>query len=161
MAAPKGNKFWLARSSHGRNPKFGSPDELWAACLEYFEWVEKNPLKEEKVFCFQGQITRTSVKKMRAMTISGLCLFLDIDETTWRDYRSKDGFSPVTTRAEKIIYDQKFSGAAADLLNANIIARDLGLAEKRQVEDVTPDKADRDKRKSRIAELLSRGKRTD
>ncbi|EAA2291737.1 DNA-packaging protein, partial [Salmonella enterica subsp. enterica] len=22
MAAPKGNRFWEARSSHGRNPKF-------------------------------------------------------------------------------------------------------------------------------------------
>ncbi|ECS3557312.1 DNA-packaging protein, partial [Salmonella enterica subsp. enterica serovar Agona] len=25
MAAPKGNRFWEARSSHGRNPKFESP----------------------------------------------------------------------------------------------------------------------------------------
>lgn len=51
-----------------------------------------------------------------------------------------EGFSDVTSRAEDIIYDQKFSGAAADLLNANIIARDLGLKEQSQVEDVTPDK---------------------
>ncbi|MBS9307116.1 DNA packaging protein [Escherichia coli] len=54
-------------------------------------------------------------------------------------------------------YDQKFSGAAADLLNANIIARDLGLKEQSQVEDVTPDKGDRDKRRSRIKELFNRG----
>ncbi|MEX8971554.1 DNA-packaging protein, partial [Escherichia sp. E4736] len=26
MAAPKGNRFWEARSSHGRNPKFESPE---------------------------------------------------------------------------------------------------------------------------------------
>ena len=37
-------------------------------------------------------------------------------------------------RAESVIRSQKFAGAAADLLNANIIARDLGLAEKKQVE---------------------------
>ncbi|RCZ57579.1 DNA-packaging protein [Escherichia coli] len=36
-----------------------------------------------------------------------------------------EDFCGVTTRAEDIIYDQKFSGAAADLLNANIIARDF------------------------------------
>ncbi|EEM5362485.1 DNA packaging protein, partial [Salmonella enterica] len=47
--------------------------------------------------------------------------------------------------------------AAADLLNANIIARDLGLKEQSQVEDVTPDKGDRDKRRSRIKELFNRG----
>lgn len=46
MAAPKGNRFWEARSSHGRNPKFESPEALWAACCEYFEWVEANPLPE-------------------------------------------------------------------------------------------------------------------
>lgn len=73
------------------------------------------------------------VAKMRAMTISGLCIFLDISETCWYSYREKNDFSWVTTRAEKIIYNQKFQGAAADLLNANIIARDLGLADKSEL----------------------------
>lgn len=49
MAAPKGNRFWEARSSHGRNPKFESPEALWAACCEYFEWVEANPLAGEHI----------------------------------------------------------------------------------------------------------------
>ncbi|HFU7895746.1 TPA: terminase small subunit [Escherichia coli] len=39
--------------------------------------------------------------------------------------RADEDFCGVTTRAEQVIYDQKFSGAAADLLNANIIARDF------------------------------------
>ncbi|EAO7509464.1 DNA-packaging protein [Salmonella enterica] len=161
MAAPKGNRFWEARSSHGRNPKFESPEALWAACCEYFEWVEANPLYEVKAFAFQGVVTQESLPKLRAMTISGLCIFLDITRQTWGTFRAMEGFSDITTRAEEIIYDQKFSGAAADLLNANIIARDLGLKEQSQVEDVTPDKGDRDKRRSRIQELLNRGKRSD
>lgn len=161
MAAPKGNRFWEARSSHGRKPKFESPEALWAACCEYFEWVEANPLYEVKAFAFQGVVTQESLPKIRAMTISGLCIFLDITRQTWGTFRAMEGFSDITTRAEEIIYDQKFSGAAADLLNANIIARDLGLKEQSQVEDVTPDKGDRDKRRSRIQELLSRGKRSD
>lgn len=157
MAAPKGNRFWEARSSHGRNPKFESPEALWTACCEYFEWVEANPLWEMKAFAYQGEVTQEPIAKMRAMTISGLCIFLDIARSTWLTFKSMEGFSNITTRAEEIIYDQKFSGAAADLLNANIIARDLGLKEQSQVEDVTPDKGDRDKRRSRIQELLSRG----
>lgn len=161
MAAPKGNRFWEARSSHGRNPKFESPDVLWSACCEYFSWVEDNPLFEVKAFAFQGVVTQESLPKLRAMTISGLCIFLDITRQTWGTFRAIEGFSDITTRAEEIIYDQKFSGAAADLLNANIIARDLGLKEQSQVEDVTPDKGDRDKRRSRIQELLNRGKRSD
>lgn len=161
MAAPKGNRFWEARSSHGRNPKFESPEALWAACCEYFEWVEANPLYEVKAFAFQGVVTQESLPKIRAMTISGLCIFLDITRQTWGTFRAMEGFSDITTRAEEIIYDQKFSGAAADLLNANIIARDLGLKEQSQVEDVTPDKGDRDKRRSRIQELLNRGSRSN
>lgn len=160
MAAPKGNRFWEARSSHGRNPKFESPEALWEACCEYFEWVEANPLWEMKAFAYQGEVTQEPIAKMRAMTITGLCIFLDIDRSTWLAYKVKEDFSIITTRAEEIIYDQKFSGAAADLLNANIIARDLGLKEQSQVEDVTPDKGDRGKRLSRIQELL-RGKRSD
>ncbi|MEG1350623.1 MAG: terminase small subunit, partial [Hafnia sp.] len=115
MAAPKGNRFWEARSSHGRNPKFESPEALWAACCEYFEWVEANPLYEVKAFAFQGVVTQESLPKLRAMTISGLCIFLDITRQTWGTFRAMEGFSDITTRAEEIIYDQKFSGAAADL----------------------------------------------
>ncbi|CAI1782019.1 DNA-packaging protein [Serratia entomophila] len=127
MAAPKGNRFWEARSSHGRNPKFESPEALWSACCEYFEWVEEHPLWESKAFSYQGEIIKATMPKMRAMTLAGMCLFLDISDDTWRNYKSDEGFLGVIVRAEKVIYDQKFSGAAADLLNANIISRDLGL----------------------------------
>lgn len=142
MAAPKGNRFWEARSSHGRNPKFESGDQLWSACCEYFQWVEDNPLWEMKPFAYQGEVTQEPVAKMRAMTLTGLCLFLDISDDTWRNYREKEDLLGVVSRAEKVIYDQKFSGAAADLLNANIIARDLGLAEKKEVKQSVSDLSD-------------------
>lgn len=127
-----GNGFWKARSSHGRAPKFETPETLWDACCEYFQWVEDNPLWEDKVTSFQGVNTHEPIAKMRAMTISGLCIFLDIDRKTWDAYRARSDYFHIVTRAEEIIRDQKFSGAAADLLNANIIARDLGLSEKQE-----------------------------
>ena len=133
MAAPKGNNYWTLRTTDGRDFEYSSPDELWAECVSYFEWVQSNPLKEQKAFHTNGQITKTNVTKMRAMTISGLCLFLGICEKTWANYRDRKDFLQVTTRAEKIIYTQKFEGAAADLLNPNIIARDLGLTDKSDV----------------------------
>jgi len=134
MAGHLGNQFWKARSKHGRDRLFASSELLWEACCEYFQWVEDNPLFEMKPFAYQGEVVQEPVAKMRAMTINGLCLFLNIDLTTWRAWREVDDFSIVVAKAEQIIYEQKFTGAAADLLNANIIARDLGLAEKRQVE---------------------------
>ena len=134
MQFQKGNKFWLARSSHGRNPIFSDPEQLRNACYEYFQWVEENPLYEEKIFHAQGIITKDTVTKMRAMTISGLCLFLDICENTWTNYKKQPDFLSITLEVEKVIYNQKFAGASADLLNPNIIARELGLADKQQNE---------------------------
>lgn len=133
MAAPIGNSFWQMRSSHGRKPIFADSEQLWTACTEYFEWVEANPLKEAQAFAYQGAVTVHELAKMRAMTLAGLCIFLDIDRTTWADYAAKDDFSPVATRVEEIIRTQKFEGASAGLLNANIIARDLGLADKSEL----------------------------
>lgn len=150
MAAPKGNQFWKARSKHGRDKIFASAELLWEACCEYFEWVEANPLWEAKLSQFQGEPVDLTIPKMRAMTIEGLCLFLDIDVKTWRNWRTDDDFVPIVTRVESIIRTQKFTGAAADLLNPNIIARDLGLADKQEVKtteavrpakDMTPEEA--------------------
>lgn len=129
----EGNNYWTFRGSHGRDPIFNGPEELWDECVKYFEWVTENPLKEQKVFHSSGEITKTSVTKMRAMTLKGLCLFLGISENTWRNYREKDDFLRVITRAESIIYTQKFEGASADLLNSNIIARDLGLKDRKHL----------------------------
>ena len=133
MAPPLGNKFWMVRSSHGRNPIFATPEDLWQACCEYFDWVEANPLWQDNLVTYQGQSVHEPIAKMRAMTVVSLCIFLDIDPKTWLDYRVRDGFVPITTRVDGIIRSQKFQGAAADLLNANIIARDLGLADKSEL----------------------------
>ena len=134
MQFKKGNKFWLARSSHGRKPIFSNPEQLRNACYEYFQWVEDNPLYEEKIFHSQGIITKDTITKMRAMTIGGLRIFLGICEQTWVNYKNNPDFLGVVKEVEEIIYNQKFTGAAADLLNPNIIARELGLADKQQNE---------------------------
>lgn len=133
MPAPKGNDFWKARSTHGRKPIFATPDHLWTAAVEYFEWVDAHPLYEAKPFAYQGDVSIATIAKMRAMTITGLCIFLDISQQAWSEYKQRDGFGEITTRVDEIIRTQKFEGASADLLNANIIARDLGLADKSEL----------------------------
>ena len=79
------------------------------------------------------------VPKMRAMTITGMCIHLRSDHSTWRDYAKQEDFSKVATRVEDIIFSQKFEGASADLLNANIIARDLSLVDKKDINHVSED----------------------
>lgn len=134
MSAPRGNQFWKLRSKHGRDKLFETPELLWEVACEYFQWCDENPLKEEKAFAYQGEITKESVNKMRAYTLGGLCLYLDCSENYFRNFeknnKDSNDFMAVISKIDSTIYNQKFTGAAADLLNANIIARDLGLADK-------------------------------
>jgi len=137
MAAPLDNSFWkLAGDNIGRNKTYTESSQLWDDACRYFEWVEENPLSEEKIFHYQGETVKDVVYKMRAMTLGGLCLHMGIDRKTFDHYGSKEGyeeFFPIVTRIREVIAEQKFTGAAADLLNPNIIARDLGLADKKDI----------------------------
>lgn len=131
MPAPKHNSFFRFVKQPTGRPNAYTPDELWQKSQEYFEWVEKNPLKEMKAFA-NGK-TKT-LPKMRAMTEIAFCLFAGIDQDTFTNYKSGkeewNDFFGVASTISKIIYVSKFEGAAADMLNPNIIARDLGLADK-------------------------------
>jgi len=66
-------------------------------------------------------------------TKSGLFLFLGIDINTWDLYKDREDFIHITSRIEQIIYTQKIEGAAVGAFNQNIVARELGLAEKTEI----------------------------
>lgn len=148
MAAPVGNEFWKLRSKHGRDKLFESPELLWQAACEYFQWCENNPFtkseaKTVNIGDYQSQIEIAKIPMMRPFTIQGLSSYLDCNtqylaqfEASLKeknDALSKD-FTLVITRIREAIYNQKFSGAASGFFNANIIARDLGLADKKDVD---------------------------
>jgi hypothetical protein len=139
MGAPKGNQFWKQRSKHGRDKIFSSPEILWEEAEKYFDWIDENPLKENKIFNGRDGIVNGDVDIARPYTWDGLELFLGIDSL--REYKTnpeyKD-FSQVISQIGKIIFNNKFEGATANLFNANIIARDLGLIDKKQNEITTP-----------------------
>lgn len=129
----KGNKYWTRREKHGAPRKYETAEALWDACVEYFEHCEANPLQEQKLFAYEGSVTKETVSKMRCMTIGGLCLWLGITRETWGKYRKRHDLSDTCSMAHEIIYEQKFTGAAAGMLNSNIIARDLGLSDKKEL----------------------------
>lgn len=159
MAAPKGNQFWKIRSRHGRKKLFSTPKILEREAFKYFQWCIDNPLIEAQVVKGReytkggedspdNEETKTSkpyviaeLPKMRAFTMEGLCHFLRCNKGYFNDFDKniKDSkeqidkdFSVIITHIREIIYRQKFEGAAAGFLNANIIARDLGLSDKRE-----------------------------
>ena len=138
QGAPIGNRFWEKRSTHGRKAIFATPEIMEAAASEYFEWCENNPLVAEEVS--GGKLIQ--INKLRAFTIQGICSFFDVNVSYFSEFlerekakntkKSKD-FTQVITRIYQDIYNQKFTGASANLLNANIIARDLGLTDKKDL----------------------------
>ncbi len=139
MAATKGNQFWKARSKHGRDKIFKTPKVMLDAAFGYFDWVEDNPLT--KAIVYQGEVCENPENLMRAMTIKGLCIYWGVNSLYLNDFiagldlKSEDGkgFSVVISTIKEIIETQKFEGASAGLLNPNIIARDLGLADKKEL----------------------------
>ncbi len=135
MAAPKGNQFWKLRSKHGRDKLFETPELMWEAACEYFQWCDETPLKEEKAFAYQGEVTKENISLKRPYTLKALCFYLNTNDAYFRQFKEglqeeEKDFSTVIKDVENIIYTQKFEGAATGLFNSNIIARDLGLSDK-------------------------------
>lgn len=124
----------LWKRKRGVPLKFRTPALLWSAAEEYFDWCADHPLREEKLFAYEGSVTRDHISKMRAMTERGMCFYIGLDTSTWYDYCKRDEFRFVCEQIKAVIWEQKFTAAAADLMNANIIGKELGLIERTTVE---------------------------
>lgn len=114
---------------------YETPDELLNAAAKYFEWCEATPLLEEQASHYQGTVIRYDVNKARAFTKTGLANYLGITTHQLNAYKTRadEEWAEVAELIEQVIYAQKFEHAAAGLLNANIISRDLGLADKSEL----------------------------
>ena len=130
-----GGRFWdraLKAYAGPQDAAYKTPADLAEAARQYFTWANDNPYLEGKASVSQGDIHEYTVNKLRAFTIGGLCLYLKITPSRWRSIKLKADYADVTEAIEEIIRVQKFEGAAAGLLNANLVARDLGLTEKQE-----------------------------
>lgn len=131
MAAPVGNQFWKQRTKHGRDRIFETPEILWEAASEYFEWCDANPwFKKDFIKSGDSAGAIVDLPTQRPYTWTGLALFLNCDEETLRNLKTNKDFLGIYTRIRETIYTCKFEGATVGAYNANIIARDLGLVEK-------------------------------
>lgn len=127
-----GNQYWLKRSSFGTK-LFESPEILWNACCEYFQFVLDNPWYDNKLILENRKAVIKQIPKTPPFTQTGLQIFLGIDENTWQRYGKEESYKEywaVVKQVNGIIYDNKFKGAAMEFFNPNIIARDLGLKDR-------------------------------
>lgn len=140
MGAPKGNEFWKLRSKHGRDKLFETPELMWAAACEYFQWCDNNPwIKTD----YKGKdVEEVLIPTQRPYSLSGLCLYLNANSAYFRTFKSqlpKDekDFNTVISAIEETIQTQQFEGATVGSFNANIIARTLGLSDHQNVDHTT------------------------
>jgi len=134
MAAPNGNQFWKIAANIGRPRKFETPEKLWKLASEYFMWCDEHPWKVNQVVKAGDHFgEQVSADTARPYTYAGLCLYLGIMQQNLNNYANKEEFQYVVNKIKETIYTQKFEGAAVGSFNANIIARDLGLTDKQDV----------------------------
>ncbi len=116
-----------------RRKKYASAEDLANVAKEYFQWVEDNPFYEEKAFAYMGEITKEKIEIQRPYTLAAFCLYAGITDQTFRNYDGDEVLGPVCEAIRSVVDNQKFEGAASNIFNANIISRDLGLADKQDV----------------------------
>jgi len=114
MAAPEGNTFWKLRSKHGRRKLFETPELLWEAACEYFQWCDENPWLQKKAIQKTTPVPKTkgrgknktiTVEKeqqihqevsptARPYSLTGFCLYIDASRAYWTNFKA--GFKAKT-----------------------------------------------------------------
>ncbi|QHJ76986.1 MAG: hypothetical protein [Caudoviricetes sp.] len=136
-AVKKGEQLWKLANYKSRFQHFpeGSA-QLIEAAAEYFQWCVDHPLYETQLIAYQGVGVLKEVPKVRAFTYSGLFLYLGITSKSywqWQHGEARPDLYDACKWIDEAMREQKFTAASAGLLNAGLIARDLGLAEKTEV----------------------------
>ncbi|MCF2872675.1 DNA-packaging protein [Octadecabacter sp. G9-8] len=117
-----------------------TPEELWMKCVRYFEWASGNPLIEAKHHAYEGEADLADVPHVRLFTKTALYAFIDLSKTAWLNWGNKESnqyrpdLVPVMELVDQIIWDQKFTNAAAGLAHAGLVIADLN---KMKVGDTT------------------------
>lgn len=159
MAAPKGNSYGKFALNSGRPTIFKTPAELEAKAQEYFDWCDENPeykiemlkkpsLEEDLITGEYKWVHYISVPIKNAYQIKGLCLYLGVNVNYFSDaddlFESKveqgketekdKEFSRVRRAIMYKIAAQQIQGGLNGTLDARLVARLQGIAEKKEVE---------------------------
>ncbi len=123
----------------GRPRAFKTPKSLWNKFEAYQIWAVNNPLQSYEVVK-GGPLAGTlyAVPKMRATTWEGFECHCGVDLKNYRESKKGDNFEsfiPIIARIGKEIFNHNYSGAAAEMLNPNLVARKLGLVDKKEITD--------------------------
>ena len=128
----KNRASFLRKVNPGEVKVYEDPGSLWVAAVEYFQWVEETPVYDVTTKTNgAGRTFEEHVPRVRIPTESALCMHLGVRPDQFEAWgEGDDDWARVVQACRQVIEDVKLTGAAANILNANIISRDLGLADK-------------------------------
>ena len=126
----------------GRPRKYETPELLWAAACEYFQYVESNQLERvEAIKAGNMAGMLVSVPVRRPFTKVGMQSYLGLSSSYLRDLKADKEFSAVLELIDNVIETQQLESALAGLTNAMLTSRLLGLVDKQAVEQTGDMKA--------------------
>lgn len=136
--------YWEQRSK--KVPKVGRPKKLtpelmWKMACKYFERSQRDVIVKKDFIKSGPQAGKIIEIGVHApYTWEGFNVFLTekIGLVNLKYYRYNfegrySEFEEIVSQIDAIMYTQKFNGAAVGLFNSSIIARELGLAEQKDV----------------------------
>jgi len=128
----------IIHTNMGRPRKIKSPEHLAELARDYFKWVDEHPIITYEVIRGGnrgGEVV--PVQKDRPYTWAGLEDYINdrVGLTTLDDYKTNyrnafPDYAPVVRSIGAKMFRQKFEGATVGMFQHNIIAMELGLANK-------------------------------
>ena len=140
----------MVNPTMGRPKKIQQPELLWNYACDYFNHVDTYPfLKQDFIRGGNNAGKSVNVKHVRPYTWDGLEVYLfsrgilsNLTHYVQNRRGGYDNFVAIIRAIDKVIRDRNFTGAAVGAFSPNLIARQLGLAEKTITEDQTSETVD-------------------
>ncbi|NDV79348.1 terminase small subunit [Dysgonomonas sp. 511] len=109
---------------NGKERLYTHSDKLLNTAFEYFAWCDENPLlKKELMRSGERKGELIEVPVSRPYTISGLCVFCQISEATFRSFFRSDEMCAAALHIQDIIKQNQMEGAIAGIYNSAIVCR--------------------------------------
>jgi hypothetical protein len=122
----------------GRKKNIETPERLYELFEDYVKWCKSNPRIENILVHKSAEVI--PVEREQPLTWKGFEMYLfdhgivyDLSAYEINREGNYTEYSPIIRTIKNKIYNDKFSGASVGIYQHNIIARDLGLVDKKEV----------------------------
>jgi hypothetical protein len=116
-----------------------TPDKLWELFEKYIQHERNNPMFKTDYVGKDGTKVQTPLET--PITFEGFECYLqnqgvinDLGHYSSNENNAYNEYLPIITRIKQNCFVHNFKGASVGLFNANIIARKLGLVDKKETE---------------------------